>query len=65
VPVMVVAGALDPLFAAAMLEQQTNALRRGEREVHFRALPTEGHTLMVGEALPEVMAWLAERLGRD
>jgi predicted esterase len=58
VPVMVVAGALDPLFGVGVLEAQTNALRAGGRVVEFRVYETEGHTLVVGEALSAVMKWL-------
>lgn len=62
VPVFVVAGALDPLAGAAGLEQQMPALRRNERVAEFRRHDTEGHTLVVGQALPEVMDWLARQL---
>jgi predicted esterase len=62
VPVMVIAGALDPLFGVAALEAQTAALRTGGRVVEFRVHETEGHTLVVGEALPAAMKWLAEQL---
>jgi predicted esterase len=62
VPVMVVAGALDPLFGVAALEAQTAALRAGGRAVEFRVHDTEGHTLVVGEALPAAMKWLGEHL---
>jgi predicted esterase len=62
VPVMVVAGALDPLFGVAALEAQTAALRGGGRVVEFRVHETEGHTLVVGEALSAVMKWLGEQL---
>jgi hypothetical protein len=59
---VVVAGALNPLAAAAVLEQQTARLREGGRSVEFRRLETEGHTLVVGEALPEVIRWLRQQL---
>jgi predicted esterase len=62
VPVMVLAGALYPLFRAAGLEEQAAALRRDGRIVEFRRYDAEGHTLVVGQALPGVMQWLAERL---
>jgi predicted esterase len=61
-PVWVSAGALDPLAGAAGLEQQMPALRRNGRVAEFRRHDTEGHTLVVGEALPEVMRWLARQL---
>jgi predicted esterase len=61
-PVMVIAGGLDPLFRAAALEEQAAALRRDGRTVEFLRYDAEGHTLVVGEALPAVMKWLAERL---
>jgi predicted esterase len=62
VPVMIVAGALDPLFGVPALEAQTSALRGSGRAVEFRVYETEGHTLVVGEALPAVMKWLVEQL---
>jgi pimeloyl-ACP methyl ester carboxylesterase len=62
VPVLSVAGARDPLFRVALLQEQADALRTGDRTVEFRRLDAEGHTLVVGQALPEVMEWLAARL---
>lgn len=62
VPVFAVAGARDPLFRVAMLQEQAEALRMGGRNVEFRRFEAEGHTLVVGEALPSVMEWLAARL---
>jgi predicted esterase len=62
VPVLVVAGALDPLFRVDVLASQTAALRTGERVVEFRRLDEEGHTLLVGIALPEVFTWLEQWL---
>jgi len=63
-PVLVIAGALDPLAGAAGLEQQMGALRRDGRVVQFRRYDTEGHTLVVGQALPDVMRWLADQLSQ-
>jgi predicted esterase len=62
-PVLMVAGALDPLFRVEMLAAQAESLRQAGRNVEFRALEDEGHTLVVGAALPAAMQWLAERLG--
>jgi predicted esterase len=61
-PVLMIAGALDPLFRVDLLSGQADALRGAGRSVEFRTLPDEGHTLMVGVALPAAMAWLAGRL---
>jgi predicted esterase len=61
-PIMVIAGALDPLFRVATLEAQALALRDAGRTVEFRSYDAEGHTLIVGEALPAVMKWLADQL---
>jgi predicted esterase len=61
-PVLLVAGALDPLFRSDMLEAQAETMRQSGRSVEFRRLDDEGHTLMVGVALPEAMRWLADRL---
>jgi predicted esterase len=62
VPVMVVAGALDPLFRVNVLEDQASALRTSGRTVEFRRLETEGHTLVVGHVLQDVMQWMVDRL---
>jgi predicted esterase len=64
VPVFLAAGVLDPLFRVEMLAAQAGSLGQGGREVVFRRFEVEGHTLVVGEALPEVMGWVAERLRR-
>jgi predicted esterase len=59
---LMVAGELDPLFRAQLLAAQAEALAQGGRTVEFRRLDDEGHTLVVGAALPYVMEWLVERL---
>jgi predicted esterase len=62
VPVIIVAGAMDPLFNVTMLERQAEAMRTGARAVEFRRMEDEGHTLVVGESLREAMRWLSDRL---
>jgi phospholipase/carboxylesterase len=62
-PALLIAGGLDPLFRADMLAGQAETLRQGGRSVEFRVLEDEGHTLIVGAALPAAMEWLAGLLG--
>jgi phospholipase/carboxylesterase len=62
--VLMIAGALDPLFRSDMLEAQAEAMRQAGRRVEFRRLDDEGHTLMAGAALPDAVRWLADRLSR-
>jgi predicted esterase len=59
---LIVAGELDPLFRVQFLASQAEALAQGGRTVEFQRLADEGHTLVVGAALPAVMEWLVERL---
>jgi hypothetical protein len=40
---MIVAGALDPLFRAADLEERATAVRRDDRTVEFCRDGAEGH----------------------
>jgi predicted esterase len=64
VPVLVMAGALDPLFRVGTLAEQTDALRVDGRFVEFHRLDAEGHTLVVGVSLPQVFTWLEQWLPR-
>jgi predicted esterase len=62
-PMLLFAGALDPLFRVDNLVAEAESQRQAGRSVEVRRLESEGHTLIVGEALPEAMAWLAAHLG--
>jgi predicted esterase len=64
-PMLVVAGGLDPLFRADVLERAAAALRAAGAPVEFRLFQAEGHTLVVGEALPDALAWLARQLQHE
>jgi predicted esterase len=61
-PALLVAGALDPLFRIDNLAAQAAALGEGGRDVVFRRYDDEGHTLVVGAALPGAVEWLAGHL---
>lgn len=57
-PLLLVAGALDPIVPAERVQASIAAARDAGRDVHLRVLPDAGHTLIVGEALPEILDWL-------
>ncbi|MEY3022858.1 MAG: hypothetical protein RIS86_2056 [Planctomycetota bacterium] len=57
-PRHVFAAALDPLFDADGMRRSAEAARGRGHRVDWTALPHEGHTLVVGEALPQAVAWL-------
>jgi predicted esterase len=60
-PVLFVGAALDPVIPAARVRGAAEASRAAGRAVEYRELANEGHTLMVGRALPEAVAWLLAR----
>jgi predicted esterase len=62
IPIFIAAGALDPLFRVDVLSALAESLTADGRTVVFRRLESEGHTLVVGQVLPEAMEWLAARL---
>jgi predicted esterase len=57
-PLLVVAGGLDPLAPPARLQPVAEAAFQAGLPVTFRVLEEEGHTLVVGAVLEEVVAWL-------
>ncbi len=59
---LLLAGELDPLAAPSRMSQAAeNATARGVA-VTYRELPDQGHTLLVGAMLDEVMEWLLRSL---
>ena len=59
--VLVVGGALDPLAPPARLEAVAAQGREQGVDVELRIEENEGHTLLVGAVLDEVIAWLLAR----
>lgn len=59
-PLRIDAGELDPLIPAARLEKQADEMRGRGMTVTCVVHPGRGHTLLVGEILPEVVAWLLD-----
>jgi poly(3-hydroxybutyrate) depolymerase len=57
-PLLVVAAEVDPLAAPARLEATVTAAREAGQRVEYRLAAGWGHTLVVGDVLPEVIAWL-------
>jgi len=57
-PGLVVAGDLDTIVPASGIARQVDAARKAGAPVEFRLLADYGHTLLVGDVLPDVVAWL-------
>lgn len=57
-PLLVVAAEVDPLGAPARLEATATAAREAGQRVEYQLAEGWGHTLVVGEVLPAVIAWL-------
>lgn len=57
-PLRIDGGERDPLISAARLEQQATALLARGVVIEYAMHAGRGHTLLVGEVLPEVIAWL-------
>ncbi|MBX3355168.1 MAG: dienelactone hydrolase family protein [Phycisphaeraceae bacterium] len=64
-PIRIDAGALDPLIPASRLARAAEEMRRAGLDVVFTAHEGRGHTLIVGEVLPEVVAWLLNERASD
>lgn len=60
-PMLVVAGGLDPIFPADRLARAQALARAMGVEVEMRIKGDWGHTLIVGEFLPEALDWLLAR----
>jgi len=56
-PTLVVAAELDPILPAQRLRRNTDP----KANAVFREVEDRGHTLMVGDVLPDVVAWLLDR----
>jgi predicted esterase len=57
-PLLVIAGALDPLANANSLEKGCLALKEAGHAVTFERREDSGHTLLVTEVLPATITWL-------
>ena len=57
-PLLLVGGGLDPLAPPARLEAAAEGARARGLDVELRILPTQGHTLLVGAVLDDVVEWL-------
>jgi predicted esterase len=60
-PLLVAAGALDPLAAPARVEAVARAASAAGRVVEYRLVNDHGHTLMVPAILPTALDWLVAR----
>lgn len=61
VPTLVVSGAQDPIFTPERLNPLIENARAAGVPIEAREVPNQGHTLLVGTELPEVMTWLLNR----
>lgn len=57
-PTLVLSGEIDPLMRAEQVEAGVNDARRAGQNVELRMIKGRGHTLLVGEQMPEAFAWL-------
>lgn len=57
-PLLVYGGELDPLASATSLSKGVARLKDSGLDVEFRLGKNWGHTLLVGEKLPEIVDWL-------
>lgn len=63
-PMLVVAPELDPIFPPDRLEQAVTESAGGDR-IELRRRPNEGHTLVVGPVLDDIIDWMFQhRLDR-
>jgi len=60
-PMLVYAGELDPLASASSLEKGVLRMKDAKLDAEFRLVKGFGHTLVVGEKLPEVVDWLLSK----
>lgn len=60
-PLRIDAGELDPIIPAARIARMVGAMRDRGLSVDFREHAGRGHTLIVGELLPEVVRWLLSK----
>ena len=57
-PALVITGELDPLMSAASVQAGVAKATAAGQPVELRLLAGRGHTLLVGEQLPEAIVWL-------
>ncbi len=60
-PSYFVSGALDPVIPAARVKAAADATQAAGRTMQYREYPSEGHTLIVGYVLSDVVTWLMGR----
>jgi predicted esterase len=60
-PMLVIGATLDTVIPAGTLEQSSRKYRGEGLDIEYREKPGMGHTLMVGECLPEAIDWLLAR----
>lgn len=59
-PLLLVAGALDPIAAPSRVEDAAVQARARGIRVTYRLVPDQGHTLVVGAVLDDVVSWLLQ-----
>ncbi|MFM1803231.1 MAG: hypothetical protein RL136_110 [Planctomycetota bacterium] len=64
-PRLVCIAELDPIFRADGLDAAVDAARARGCEIEVVRFPDEGHTLVVGAALPQAVDWLLARRARS
>lgn len=57
-PALFVGAQLDPIIRATLVKASADATAAAGRTSEYRELANEGHTLMVGRAVPDAIAWL-------
>lgn len=60
-PLLAIAGELDPIVTPAVVEGAVEQARGRGVDVEYRLVADQGHTLVVGAVLDEVVAWLLSR----
>lgn len=60
-PMFLAAGAIDPIAAAATIARAGEAAREAGCDVELRVVEGRGHTLFVGDLLPDAIAWCLAR----
>ncbi len=57
-PTLILAGQFDPIIPAARLKVGADRAAQSGLPVTYREVPNQGHTLIVGDTLAEVVDWL-------
>lgn len=58
---LLVAGGIDPIVPAARVRAAYEKARTAGKDVELRELEPYGHTLIVGDQLPQIVDWLLRR----